>query len=448
MSGETVRGLRPGDAGYDAARTVWNAMVDRRPALIARCATAAEVVEAVRYGREQGLEIGVRGGGHSVLGLPIADGGLVIDLAPMGTVRVDAGSRRARVGGGALLGALDTAAQRYGLTTTAGNVSHTGVGGLTLGGGVGWLARMHGLTCDNVTSYEVVTADGELVTASRTERPDLFWGLRGGGGNFGVVTEFEFRLHPIGTRALRVELVHELEDAGTALRGWRDLLAEAPRRATPVARVTERDGRPVVTIGYVWVGDPADGRRLLAAYRSIGRPVAERVEELSYLDLQTADDDDEGHAVRRYWKGHYLRQLSDRAIEAFLDRGNGTAPAGRLTLNGGAVSDVPDEDSAFSHRDALVEFTTATGWTDPAEDEARMSAAREYAAGIEPFASGAYVNALSDEGASGVRRAYTPAKLARLTELKVRYDPDNVFHLNPNIRPEPRRAGDGRPGDH
>ncbi|HEU4539906.1 MAG TPA: FAD-dependent oxidoreductase, partial [Jiangellaceae bacterium] len=223
-----MRGVRPGDPGYDAARKVWNAMVDRRPALIAPCGTAADVIAAVRYGRDAGLEIGVRCGGHSVLGLPVTDGGLLIDLAPMSTVRVDPGSRRARVGGGALLGALDTAAQRYGLTTTAGNVSHTGVGGLTLGGGVGWLARMYGLSCDNVTSYDVVTATGELVTASPTERPDLFWGLRGGGGNFGVVTEFEFRLHPVGTQALRVDLVHELDDAAAVLRGWRELLAEAP----------------------------------------------------------------------------------------------------------------------------------------------------------------------------------------------------------------------------
>ncbi|WP_053174844.1 FAD-binding oxidoreductase [Nonomuraea sp. SBT364] len=430
-----TRSLRPGDPGYDAARMVWNAMVDRKPALIIRCATAAHVIEAIRHGRDAGLEIGVRCGGHSVLGLPVTDGGLLIDLAPMGAARVDPETRRARVGGGALLGALDVAAQRYGLTTTAGNVSHTGVGGLTLGGGVGWLARAYGLTCDNVISYEVVTATGELVRADRTEHPELFWGLCGGGGNFGVVTEFEFRLHPVGTRALEVEFVHELDDAAEALRGWRDLLAEAPRLATPVARVTERDNRPVATIGFVWVGDPAEGRKLLSAYRSIGRPVAEHVRELSYLALQTAGDDAEGHAFRRYWKGHYLRRLTDEAIEAFLDRGDGTYPAARLTLNGGAIGDVPDEDTAYSHRDAQIEFNTSAGWTDPADDHARMTAARKYAAGVEPFASGAYVNALSDEGASGVHRAYTPAKLARLRELKRTYDPDNVFHLNENIRP-------------
>ncbi len=428
-------GLRPGDLGYDSARAVWNAMVDRKPALIVRCSSPADVVAAVRHGRDEGLEIGVRCGGHSVLGLPLTDGGLLIDLAPMGTAQVDPVRRRARVGGGALLGALDIASQRHGLATTAGNVSHTGVGGLTLGGGVGWLSRLCGLSCDNVTSFEVVTAEGDVVTASATERPDLYWGLRGGGGNFGVVTEFEFRLHDVGTTALEVEFVHEFEDAHEALRGWRDLLGEAPRRATPVARVGDLDGRPVLRIGYVWVGDPSEGRSLGSSYRSIGRPIAERVEELSYLDLQTAGDDVEGHAIRRYWKGHYLTHLSDDAIEAILDRGNGAYPAARLTMNAGAISDLPDEDSAYSHRDALIEFTTSVGWVDPSEDQARMSASREYAAGIEPFASGAYVNALSDEGDQGVRRAYSAAKLARLTELKRKYDPDNVFHLNPNIRP-------------
>ncbi|MEO6411669.1 MAG: FAD-binding oxidoreductase [Pedococcus sp.] len=428
-------GLRPGDDGYDAACAVWNAMVDRKPALIVRCSSTADVVAAVRYGRDEGLEIGVRCGGHSVLGLPVTDGGLLIDLAPMGTAQVDPGSRRARVGGGALLGALDIASQRHGLATTAGNVSHTGVGGLTLGGGVGWLSRLCGLSCDNVTSFEVVTADGDVVTATATERPDLYWGLRGGGGNFGVVTEFEFRLHDVGTRALEVEFVHEFEDAHEALRGWRALLGEAPRRATPVARVGDLEGRPVLRIGYVWVGDPSEGRSLVSSYRSIGRPIAERVEELSYLDLQTAGDDVEGHAIRRYWKGHYLTQLTDDAIEAILDRGKGAYPAARLTMNAGAISDLPDEDSAYSHRDALIEFTTSVGWLDPSEDQARMSAAREYAAGIEPFASGAYVNALSDEGDQGIRRAYSAAKLARLTELKREYDPHNVFHLNPNIRP-------------
>jgi FAD/FMN-containing dehydrogenase len=429
--------LTPGDAAYDKARAVWNAMVDRRPRMIIRCASVGDVVTAVRTAREHDLEIGIRCGGHSSAGFAVPDDGVMIDLTPMGGVRVDPGRRRAWVQGGALLGALDRAAQRYGLATTAGNVSHTGVGGLTLGGGMGWLARQHGLACDNVVSYEMVTADGDVVRASRTENPDLFWGLRGGGGNFGVVTEFEFRLHPVGTRALSAEYSFPLEQGLPVLRGWRDLNAEAPRRATFTASV---GGDGLVTVGFVWVGDPEQGRRLLPAMRSLGRPVAERVYEPSYVELQTRDDAVGGHAYRRYGKGHYLRQFPGAAMEAFLLRGtaDGTGeglPGVGLQAYGGAIADVPDEDAAFSHRGTLFEFGTGTRWTDPAEDPARMAAARRSAAALEPYASGVYVNALNDEGAAGVRRAYPGDKLARLTALKNAYDPHNVLHLNHNIQP-------------
>ncbi|MFD3405711.1 FAD-binding oxidoreductase [Kribbella sp. NPDC058693] len=419
---------RPGDPDYDSGRAVWNAMVDRRPALIARCASTADVVAALRYGRDAGLTIGVRGGGHSFLGLPVVEDGLLLDLSALNSVQVDPVSRRARVGGGALLGALDVASQRYGLATTAGNVSHTGVGGLTLGGGVGWLARAYGLTCDNVASYELVTADGAVLRISETEHPDLFWALRGGGGSFGVVTAFEFRLHPVGTQALTVDLFYELEDAGTAFRGWRDLFADAPRQATPVARIGRRDeygGRLVASIGYVWVGDVEEGRRQLASYERIGKPVGRRIKELSYLDLQTQSDDVERHALRRYCKGHYLRSLPDAAIDAFLASDNN--PGARLTLCGGAVADVPDGETAYSHRDALVEFTTGDDWSDPGEDEARITAARTYAAGLEPYTSGSYVNTIADEDPTAVHRAYSPEKLARLLQVKDTCDPDNVF---------------------
>ncbi|WP_427885333.1 FAD-binding oxidoreductase [Kribbella sp. GL6] len=416
---------RPGDAGYDSGRSVWNAMVDRRPALIARCASTADVVAALRYGQDAGLEIGVRCGGHSFLGLPVVEGGLLLDLSAMDTVQVDPVSRRARVGGGALLGALDVGSQRYGLATTAGNVSHTGVGGLTLGGGVGWLARAYGLTCDNVASYQLVTADGAVLRVSETSYPDLFWGLRGGGGSFGVVTEFEFRLHPVGTQALTVDLYYDLADGGTALRGWRDLFAETPRAATPVARVGRRDGRPIASIGYVWVGDVEEGRRLIPSYQAIGRPIEQRIREVSYLDLQTQSDDTERHALRRYCKGHYLRSLPDAAVDAFLSR---DLPGARLTLNGGAITDVPDDATAFSHRDALLEFTTGDDWTDPAEDADRITTARAYAATLEPYTSGSYVNTIADEDPTAVHRAYSPEKLTRLRDLKSTYDPTNVFN--------------------
>jgi FAD/FMN-containing dehydrogenase len=425
--------LTPGSRGYDSARSVWNAMIDHRPELIAGCASVGDVVTAVRTARERDLEIGVRCGGHGIAGLAVPHGGLMIDLTGLGRVTVDPVRGRARVQGGAMLGALDLATQPFGLATTAGNVSHTGVGGLTLGGGMGWLARQHGLTCDNVVACTVVTAAGDVVRASADEHPDLFWGLRGGGGNFGIVVEFEFRLHPVGTRALAVELTFPLDRAAAALRGWRDLAEEADRQATPTADIFG----DTVTLGYVWVGDPEAGRAMLPALRSVGVPDGETVRELSYTELQTRDDSTEGHAYRRYWKGHYLSELSDGAIEALVDRdpADATLPGASLQGYGGAIAGVDDDATAFSHRRARFEYVAAVKWSDPSEDSLWMGAARRAAAKLDPFAVGAYVNALSDEGASGVRRAYSEAKRARLTAVKDAYDPDNVFHLNHNIAP-------------
>jgi FAD/FMN-containing dehydrogenase len=408
-------------------------MIDHRPKLIVQCASVGDIVTAVRTAREHGLEIGVRCGGHNIAGLAVPHGGLMIDLTRLGRVTVDPVTRRARVQGGAMLGALDRATQSFGLATTAGNVSHTGVGGLTLGGGMGWLARQHGLTCDNVVSCTVVTADGEVVRASADEHPDLFWGLRGGGGNFGIVAEFEFRLHPVGTRALAAELTFPLDRAAPALRGWRDLVEEAPRQATLTAEISG----DTVTLGFVWVGDPEAGRAMLPALRSIGAPTGEAVRELSYIELQTRDDSIEGHAYRRYWKGHYLPELSDGAIGALVDRdpSAATVPGASLQAYGGAIADVDDDATAFSHRGARFEYVAAVKWSDPGDDSLLMGAARRAAAKLEPFAVGAYVNALSDEGAQGVRRAYSEAKRARLTAVKDAYDPGNIFHLNHNIVP-------------
>ena len=428
--------LAPGTPGYDSARSVWNAMIDHRPKLIVRCASVQDVVTAVRTARECDLEIGVRCGGHNIVGHAIPHDGLMIDLTMLGSVTVDPVTRRARVQGGAMLGALDRATQAFGLATTAGNVSHTGVGGLTLGGGMGWLARRHGLACDNVVSCTVVTAGGDVVRASADEHPDLFWGLRGGGGNFGIVVEFEFRLHPVGTRTLVAELTFPLDRADAALRGWRDLAEEAARQATLTAEVSA----DTVTLGYVWVGDPQAGRAMLPALRSIGVPDGEVARELSYTELQTRDDSIEGHAYRRYWKGHYLPDLSDGAIGAIVDRdpADATLPGVSLQAYGGAIADVDDDATAFSHRRTRFEYVADATWSDPGEDSLRMGAARQVAAKLDPFAVGAYVNALSDEGATGVRRAYSEAKRARLTAVKDAYDPDNVFHLNHNIAPTAR----------
>jgi len=444
----------PDEDGYHKARRVWNAMVDRKPGVIARCASPDAAAAAVGFARAHDLEIGVRCGGHSVLGISVPEAGLMVDLTPLRAVRVDPDRRRAWVQGGALLGDLDQASQPFGLATMAGNVSHTGVGGLTLGGGMGWLARWYGLACDNVERFELVTADGELLHASERENPDLFWGLRGGGGNFGVATEFEFDLHQVGTATLIVDLFYAPEDAPLALRRWRELIAEAPRRATLTAWVGMAGelpflapalwNRPLASVGYVWVGDPDQGRKLLPALREGTSATAERVQELSYLELQTIDDEQQRPGLlRRYWKGHYLRDFDDAAIEAFLSRGDGGGdpellPSGSLQSYRGAIAAFGDHETAFGHRDALVEFVAVAGWTDTAEDQARMSAARRYGAAVEPFASGVYVNDLTDEGQAGIRRAYGADTLARLTALKDRYDPGNVFHLNHNIQPTVR----------
>ena len=432
--------LEAGDDGYDEACAIWNAMIERKPRLIVRCVSVGDVAAAVRHARDNDLEIGVRSGGHGILGSAVPDDGLMIDLTPLNAVRVDPQARRARVRGGALLGLLDQAAQEHRLATTAGNVSHTGVGGLTLGGGMGWLARQYGLSCDNVVSFEVVTADARTVRASATENPELYWGLRGGGGNFGVVTDFEFVLHPVAGQTIVADFWFGLDTAPDVFRLWRDLNAEAPREATFTASVTEKDGQPMASVGLVWVGPPDAGRAYVPALRALGKPLSERVIELSYVDLQRMDDNVMGHRFRRYWKGHYLQSLPDEAIEAFLLRGTGDGsgqhlPNASLQAYGGAIAEVPDGDTAFSQRNTLFEFVTAARWDDPAEDESRMAAARRYATSLDPFASGAYVNVLTDEGQAGVQRAYPPDKLARLTRLKDQWDADNVFHLNQNIRP-------------
>jgi hypothetical protein len=456
FAGELVQ---PGDATYDSHREIWNAMVDRRPGLIARCTSAEDVAAAIRHGRDADLEIAVKCGGHNVLGLGVPEGGLMIDLTPMGEVRIDPERRRARVQGGSLLRTLDRTSEPHGLATTAGNVSHTGVGGLTLGGGMGWLARQFGLACDNVESYTVVTADGDTVRATGTDNPDLFWGLRGGGGNFGVVTEFVFRLHPTTGRALAADFYYDPFDAAAtnALRAWRDLLPSAPRPATLTSDTmtageapflpTRLHGRPVVTTGFVWVGDMTEARAYLDVFRAAMPPTAaENIEEMRYVDLQSSGDERHHHGLRRYSAGHYLQELSDAAIEAFLRRGipaGGPDPdwslmaGGGFQAYGGAIAEVGVGDSAFSHRETLVEFFGGATWADPAEDEVRMAFARSWGATLEPFSTGTYVNVIADPGEDGIGRAYHAAQLTRLADLKRAWDPDNVFHLNQNIKPAP-----------
>ena len=424
--------LVPGSAGYDEARTVWNGAVDRRPAYVVRSAGSDDVRAAVRVARDLGLPLGVRGGGHSAAGWAVPDGGLMIDLCRMRRVHVDPVARTARVQGGALLGTLDAATQPHGLATTAGIVSHTGIGGLALGGGVGWLARQLGLTCDNALGYEVVTADAGLVRAAHDENPDLFWGLRGGGGNFGVVTSFELALHDVGTQALTAEVDLDPASGLDALRTWLAAAQDAPRRATFIAEV--RAGGPL-TVGFVWVGRPDDAAPLVATLDGLGVPQARRVTPMTYLDLQRRFDVGAGYGYRRYAKSHYFRELPDAALEAFLRHAEAEVGAADLIAYGGAIADVEADATAFPHRDVRFEYGVGARWEDRADDERHTVTCRALAASMEPWSVGVYVNALGAEGPARVRHAYGPATYERLRRLKATWDPDNVFRLNQNIPP-------------
>jgi FAD/FMN-containing dehydrogenase len=320
---------------------------------------------------------------------------------------------------------------------------------------MGWLARQFGMACDNVVSFELVTSAGEVLHASEDENPELYWGLRGGGGNFGIVTEFEFRLHPMSGQALLVDLFFRLDAAQQMLCQWRDLAKTAPREATLTAWTgiageslfmpSELNGQPIASIGYVWVGDPVQGRKFLPPRQASSQPVAHRILEMTYVELQRIDDTTvEQQGLRRYWKGHYFNELPDEAIRAFLTCGLndqagkddwGHMAGASMQSYGGAIADVPDDATAFSHRDALVECVISARWQDPAEDEKRKQMARGYAGLLEPFASGGYVHAVADEGQAGTQRAYSEEKLRRLTALKDKYDPENVFHRNTNVQP-------------
>lgn len=424
--------LVPGSPDYDAARAVWNGAVDRRPKYVVRCAGTDDVRAAVRVARDLGLPLGVRGGGHSAAGWAVPDGGLMIDLSRVREVAVDPGARTAQVQGGALLGSLDAATQPFGLATTAGIVSHTGIGGLALGGGVGWLGRLVGLTCDNALGYEVVTAGGELVRATADENPDLFWGLRGGGGNFGVVTRFDLRLHDVGTQALVAEVDLDPASGLDALRAWLATADDAPRRATLIAEV--RAGGPL-TLGFVWVGPPDDAAALVARLDGLGPVLARRVAPISYVDLQRQSDVGAAHGFRRYAKSHYVQDLPDAALEAFLAHAEADVGAASLVQYGGAIADVDHGTTAFAHRGTRFEYDVGAKWEDPADDERHAATCRALAATIAPWSVGVYVNALGAEGAAGVHRAYGADTYARLQGLKTAWDPDNVFRLNQNVPP-------------
>jgi FAD/FMN-containing dehydrogenase len=438
--------LLPADEGYAASRAVWNRMIDRRPAVIARCATVDDVVTAVCFGREHDLLISVKGGGHNVTGHAVCDGGLMIDLSAMKETRVDPGQRRVVVGPGATWKDVDSASQRHGLATTGGIVSSTGVAGLTLGGGHGWLMRKHGLACDNLTAVELVTADGVKLRASADEHPELFWGLRGGGGNFGIVTSFEFHLHPVDT-VLAGLILHPLRRGRDVLERYRDVTMTAPDELVVGALVTTWfDGTPVIALAVCYSGRIEIGERIVEPLRRLNRPLLDTVRGISYAELQTAFDATNPPGAW-YYKTGYLdgAQFGGAPfVETFLDHCDFPSPSpfSRVYLEhlGGAMGRVPADQTAFVHRTAPFDLIVIAGGFRPEDAEKNIQWARRTSDAMRPFMSGgAYVNYLgADASQDAVRAAYGPA-YARLVAVKDRYDPHNVFRLNQNIRPTARR---------
>jgi FAD/FMN-containing dehydrogenase len=438
---ESLRGqlLFPGDDTYDQTRRVWNGMIDHRPALIARCAGSADVAAAVTFAREHDLLVSVRGGGHNIAGKAVCVGGLMIDLSRMRRVAVDAVDRTARVEGGATLGELDSATQAWGLATTTGVVTHTGVAGLTLGGGVGRLARTYGLACDNLVSVDVVTTDGHLRRASATENPDLFWAIRGAGANFGVVTSLEFTLHPVGPQVLGGVVVHPLERAKEALDFYYEYSRSAPDELTADAFfLTSPDGDPVFAISVFHAGSMERGERLLEPLRRFGPPVADQVGPVAYTELQAAGDPFFPVGLHYYWKSHFLEEITEEAIDVTVEH-FASAPSPRSLIvfqqYGGAVSRIAPSETAFHHRNAQYDNFAASVWTDPREREVHKEWARQWWDKMSRFSVGAeYVNNLGEEGEDRVQAAYGD-NYDRLVALKNEYDPDNFLRLNANIVP-------------
>ncbi|MGH8884334.1 MAG: FAD-binding oxidoreductase [Egibacteraceae bacterium] len=445
------RVIRPGDDAYGTARTVFNGMIDRKPAVIARCAGVADVRAALAFAREQGLAVAVRGGGHGVAGNAVCDGGLVIDLSAMKGIRVDPVRRSAQAQGGVTWGELDRETQAFGLAVTGGRVSTTGIAGLTLGGGSGWLERKLGLACDNLLSADVVTADGRFLVVSATEHPDLFWGLRGGGGNFGIVTAFTYQLHPVGPVVYGGMVLHTMDRAEEVVRCYRDFMAAAPDEvggaaafvtAPPAPFVPAHlQGQPVVGLILTYAGAAEDGEAALRPVRELGPPEVDLVGPIPYVALQQLLDPGAPPGLRNYWKSDTMSELSDAPIAVLVERLRPwLSPHTQIVFApfGGAVARMDAQATAVGWRDAAWYFEVMSTWTDPADDERQIAWTRALADALRPWTRDAsYLNTISDEGLDQVQASYGPERYARLVALKNAYDPDNVFRLNQNIPPTP-----------
>ena len=432
--------IQPGDAGYDKARRIWNASIDRHPGLIARCSGTADVVHAVKFARAHDLLVAVRGGGHNVGGRALCDDGIVIDLSAMKGVFVDPQARTARVQGGATLGDVDRETHVHGLAVPAGVISRTGIAGLTLGGGVGWLVRKHGLTVDNLLSAEVVTAEGAIVTADAESNPDLFWGLRGGGGNFGIVTSFLYRAHPVSF-VLGGLIIHARDKAGAVLRHYRDFMASAPEELTAYAGlITTPDGNPAAGLIVCWCGDLAAGERALKPLRSFGPPLLDAVQPMPFPSMQKLLDDAFPDGTYNYWKSTFVKELSDAAIDlivAHADRALSPLTAVVVEFYAGAANRVGDADTAFAQRRAEYDVGIMAQWTDPSEAATHTAWARAFSDALQPHSSNAWLlNFVGEETPDTIRAAFG-SNYARLAELKKKYDPTNFFSLNQNVKPAP-----------
>jgi FAD/FMN-containing dehydrogenase len=439
----------PGEPGYDLARTLWNGMIDRRPAAVVRAAGPADVMRAVTLARAQGLLLAVRGGGHNIAGNAVCDGGLMIDLSPMRSVRIDPVRRTARVEPGATLGDFDHEAQAFGLATPVGINSTTGVAGLTLGGGFGWISRKYGLTVDNLISADVVTADGTLRHASDQENSDLFWAIRGGGGNFGVVTSFEFRLHPVGTEVLSGLIIHPLTKAKELLQAYRRLTAAAPseltcwavlRKAPPLPFLpAEVHGTGVLVFALCYVGDMNEGKKAVAGFQSLGKPYADVVGPHPFTGWQKALDPLLTPGARNYWKSHDFMELSDGAIQVVVDYAERIpGPDCEIFLGhlGGAINQVPVQATAYPHRSVEYVMNVHGRWVDASMDRACIGWTRELFDAMTPHATGGvYVNFMPEDEAQRVRTGAYGPNFDRLAKLKATYDPENLFRHNQNIRP-------------
>jgi FAD/FMN-containing dehydrogenase len=449
---DSMRGnvVRPGDPDYDADRAIWNGMHDKHPALIAQCAGTADVIAAVRFARSQGLPIAVRGGAHSIAGFSTVDDGIVIDLAPMQGVLVDPVRRTAKAQGGVTWRGFDHETQAFGLAVTGGLVSSTGIAGFTLGGGLGHLARTHGLTCDNLLSADVVTADGNLVHASADENADLFWGLRGGGGNFGIVTTFEYELHPHGPIAYCGPIFYPGDTIGDLLELYREWSVGQPAEVNSLIALTlapplpflpaEVHGKPIAIMAGCYVGAVEDGEKHYQPLKDFGPPIADLLGPMPYVALQSLLDPLWGPGASNYFRSGYLTGLGSEVVDTVLRhverRPNGLLSEFHIHHMGGAIDDVAPTGSAYAGRGAPYVWNIVTRWEDAADRDANIGWAREFGAALEPFSTGqTYVNFIGDTGPDRVRAAYPPETYSKLVALKDKYDPENVFQLNQNVPP-------------